>query len=85
MHPIQSSATRSNLFQHETAFSGSPLPVAEEEPGSSNEARKRILIADDDPVVRSSLAAVIELRVTSWTRPAMASKPSPIPLNTNLI
>jgi len=60
MHPIQSSATRTNLFQHVAAFSSSPSRVAEEEPGSSNEARKRILIADDDPVVRGSLAAVIE-------------------------
>jgi len=34
--------------------------VEEEEPATTAPAHKRILIADDDPVVRGSLAAVIE-------------------------
>ena len=49
-----------SLFQHEATFSSAPLPVALEQPTPSNEHHKRILIADDDSVVRGSLAAVLE-------------------------
>ena len=48
------------LSQYEPGFRSSLLPVAQEEPAAQNAAPSRILIADDDPVVRSSLAAVLE-------------------------
>ncbi len=44
-------------LQHETTFSSTPLPFTA--PPEST-ARNRILIADDDALVRGSLAAVLE-------------------------
>lgn len=49
-----------SVFQHETTFPSAPLPATAEQPGASNAAHNRILIADDDSVVRGSLAAVLE-------------------------
>ena len=49
-----------SLFQHEAAFPSASLPVTAEQPEASNPAHTRILIADDDSVVRGSLAAVLE-------------------------
>jgi CheY-like chemotaxis protein len=49
-----------SVFQHEATFPSAPLPVTAEETGASNAAHSRILIADDDSVVRGSLAAVLE-------------------------
>jgi CheY-like chemotaxis protein len=49
-----------SLFQHEATFPTAPLPLTVEQPGASKTAYSRILIADDDSVVRGSLAAVLE-------------------------
>ena len=49
-----------SLFQHEATLPIAPLPVCAEEPGAWNAAHNRILVADDDSVVRGSLAAVLE-------------------------
>jgi CheY-like chemotaxis protein len=49
-----------SLFQHEATFPSAPLPLTAEQPKASNEVHSRILIADDDSLVRGSLAAVLE-------------------------
>lgn len=49
-----------NHFQHEATFSSQPLAVAEPQPPKLKAIRNRILIADDDKLVRGSLAAVLE-------------------------
>jgi DNA-binding response OmpR family regulator len=49
-----------SLFQHEPTFSSAPLPLPAPQPQGSNEVHNRILIADDDALVRGSLAAVLE-------------------------
>ncbi len=48
------------LPQEPEAFPERPVAVAAGEPGTSTAVRKRILVADDDAVVRGSLAAVLE-------------------------
>ncbi len=49
-----------SLFEHEANFPSAPLPAAAEQPKARKLVPKRILIADDDPLVRGSLAAVLE-------------------------
>jgi CheY-like chemotaxis protein len=49
-----------SLFQHEAAFTSARLPLAAEQPKVSNAVHNRILIVDDDSLVRGSLAAVLE-------------------------
>lgn len=49
-----------SLFRHEATFPSAPLPPAAEQPGAPNAAHNRILVADDDSVVRGSLVAVLE-------------------------
>jgi len=60
--PADHAAARewSSLFQHEATFPSAPLPVTVPPPKTSNAAAHRILIADDDTMVRASLAAVLE-------------------------
>ncbi len=48
------------IFQEDAAYSGAPATTTAELPGTCSAAQKRILVADDDPVVRGSLAAVLE-------------------------
>ena len=50
----------SSLNQHEATFPNAPLPAAAPQPNDSKELHNRILIADDDALVRGSLAAVLE-------------------------
>ena len=50
----------SSLIQHEATFPNAPLPAAAPQPNDSKEIHHRILIADDDTLVRGSLAAVLE-------------------------
>ena len=50
----------SSLFEHETTFSGAPSPATAPQPNASKGVHNRILIADDDALVRGSLAAVLE-------------------------
>ena len=50
----------SSHFQHEATFPSHPLLVASEETHSSPGRHHRILLADDDALVRGSLAAVLE-------------------------
>jgi CheY-like chemotaxis protein len=47
-------------FQPEATFQSAPLPIASPREKSTNSARNRILIADDDALVRGSLAALLE-------------------------
>jgi CheY-like chemotaxis protein len=47
-------------FQHESTFPSAPLPVTAPQPKASNAVYNRVLIADDDSLVRGSLAAVLE-------------------------
>jgi CheY-like chemotaxis protein len=47
-------------FQHEATFNSAPLPLTAELPKPANAVHNRILIVDDDSVVRGSLAAVLE-------------------------
>ncbi len=49
-----------SMFQHDATFRSTPLPACAEEPSPSSAAPHLILIADDDPVVRGSLATVLE-------------------------
>ncbi len=60
--PADHAAARewSSLFQHEATFPSPPLLVASEESHSSPVMHNRILLADDDALVRGSLAAVLE-------------------------
>jgi CheY-like chemotaxis protein len=48
------------LAQQGATFSSAPLPATADQPRASKPSHNRILIADDDPVVRGSLAAVLE-------------------------
>ncbi len=50
----------SSLFQHDATFSSAPLPVTAPRAKTSKGVHNCILIADDDSVVRGSLAAVLE-------------------------
>jgi CheY-like chemotaxis protein len=47
-------------FEPEAASAGVALPITAEQPAGANARNKHILIADDDPNVRGSLAAVLE-------------------------
>src|SRR6185295_6367214 len=60
--PAERAAARewSSLFQHEATFPSAPSPATAPEPNASNAVHNRILIADDDALVRGSLAAVLE-------------------------
>ena len=49
-----------STFQHDTTLPGSSRPAGAEEPSARNATSRCILIADDDAVVRGSLAAVLE-------------------------
>jgi len=49
-----------SLFQHEAIFPSAPLPATAPQLKASNPLHNRILIADDDSIVRGSLAAVLE-------------------------
>jgi CheY-like chemotaxis protein len=49
-----------SLFQHEATFPSAPFPAIVPRPGNSNRVQNHILIADDDSLVRGSLAAVLE-------------------------
>jgi CheY-like chemotaxis protein len=51
---------QNSLLRRETAFPGAGLPLSDEQPNAVAANRNRILIADDDPIVRGSLAAVLE-------------------------
>ncbi len=48
-----------SLFEHDATFPSAPLPVSAGESDAPSVAPRRILIADDDPIVRGSLAAVL--------------------------
>ena len=50
----------SSVFQHEATFGSAPLPATAPQPNASKEVHNHILIADDDALVRGSLAAVLE-------------------------
>src|SRR5207247_9907774 len=50
----------SSKVQHEARFRSAPLPAAAPQPDASKEVHNRVLIADDDALVRGSLAAVLE-------------------------
>jgi len=50
----------SPLIQHAVTFPDAPLPATAPQPNASKEVHNRILIADDDALVRGSLAAVLE-------------------------
>lgn len=60
--PADHAAARewSSHFQHEATFSSKPLPAAPPQPKPAGAIHKRVLIADDDALVRGSLAAVLE-------------------------
>jgi CheY-like chemotaxis protein len=60
--PANHAAARewSSLFQHEATFASEPLPVPAPRPNAGQTIHNRILIADDDALVRGSLAAVLE-------------------------
>jgi CheY-like chemotaxis protein len=49
-----------SLFQHEATFNNALLPLTAEQPKAANAVHNRILIVDDDSLVRGSLAAVLE-------------------------
>jgi CheY-like chemotaxis protein len=48
-----------SLFQHEATFARAPLPITAPQVVTRKAAQNRILIADDDALVRESLAAVL--------------------------
>jgi CheY-like chemotaxis protein len=50
----------SSLFQHEATFPGEALSIGFPQPPPSKVIHNRILVADDDVLVRGSLAAVLE-------------------------
>jgi CheY-like chemotaxis protein len=60
--PADHAAARewSSLFQHEATFPSASLPLNAPQPKTAKATNKRILIADDDALVRGSLAAVLE-------------------------
>ena len=60
--PVEHAAARerSSLFQHEATFPSAPLPATAPQPNASKEVHNRVLVADDDALVRGSLAAVLE-------------------------
>ena len=60
--PVEHTAARewASLFQHDAAFPSLPLPVSAAQPAAAKAVHNRILIADDDALVRGSLAAVLE-------------------------
>lgn len=60
--PVDRAAAREwcSLFQHEAAFPGEPLPATASQAKATKAIHNRILIADDDALVRGSLAAVLE-------------------------
>ena len=60
--PADQAAARdwSSRFQHEATFPSAPLPATVPQPNASKGVHNRILIADDDALVRGSLAAVLE-------------------------
>lgn len=60
--PADHAAARewSSLFQHEATFPSHPLLLASNESHASPGRHNRILLADDDALVRGSLAAVLE-------------------------
>lgn len=47
-------------FQHEATFPSLPLPVSTVPPKAAKVVHNRVLVADDDTLVRGSLAAVLE-------------------------
>jgi CheY-like chemotaxis protein len=49
-----------SLFQHEATFPSAPLPLTAPLPQPPKAVHNRILIADDDALVRGSVAAVLE-------------------------
>jgi len=57
--PELMSAVR-GVFQHKATFPEAPLPAAAPHPNALKIVHHRILIADDDALVRGSLAAVLE-------------------------
>jgi len=50
-----------SVFEHEAVFPSAKSPIAAEQPKTSKVANNRILVVDDDSVVRGSLAAVLEV------------------------
>jgi CheY-like chemotaxis protein len=48
-----------SVFQHEVTSASAPVPLTAERPKASNGVNSRILVADDDSLVRGSLAAVL--------------------------
>jgi CheY-like chemotaxis protein len=48
-----------SVFQHEVAFASASVPLTVEQPKAPNGVHRRLLIADDDALVRGSLAAVL--------------------------
>ena len=48
------------IRKHAVTFPGTPLPATVPQPNASKEVHNCILIADDDALVRGSLAAVLE-------------------------
>ena len=59
----------------EATFPSAPLPATAPQPNVSKEVHNRILIADDDALVRGSLAAVLECEGFAVDERRMASKP----------
>ena len=60
--PADHAAARewSSHFQHEAVFPSAALPVSAPQPKPAKAIHNRVLIADDDALVRGSLAAVLE-------------------------
>ncbi len=48
------------ISQEDAAYSDAPITTTAAQPGTCTAGQKRILVADDDSVVRGSLAAVLE-------------------------
>ena len=49
-----------SVFQHEVPLTSASVALTAEQPKASNGVHSRILVADDDSLVRGSLAAVLE-------------------------
>ena len=58
--PIPAARERQSDFQQDAASPNTSLPLPAGQPMAPNALPKRVLIADDDAVVRGSLAAVLE-------------------------